>query len=290
MPVLAEPAPRIGLSEAAEMIGVARRPAERVSAESSQTITATIADEVPVALVYNGLSHAVMMASPVDLAPFALGFSLSEGLLASPEELLDLEIVPVGAGSGAGGFEIRMRIIARRFAGIQDRRRVLTGRTGCGLCGIDSLAQAVPVLPVIESDVTVELAAIRAALAALPARQTLNRAAGAVHAAAWADLEGGLVAVAEDVGRHNALDKLIGTMASVRPPGFLLLTSRCSFELVAKAVTVGMPILVAISAPTGLALDMAERAGLTVVALARADAMTIYTHPNRILGRKEAAS
>jgi FdhD protein len=150
------------------------------------------------------------------------------------------------------------------------------------------LAEAMRDLPMVENDLRIALDAIRAALAALPARQILNRAAGAVHAAAWADPEGGIVAVAEDVGRHNALDKLIGLLARGRPRGFLVLTSRCSYELVAKAATVGMPILVAISAPTGLALDMAERAGLTVVALARSDAVTLYTHPERITGFDEA--
>ncbi|HVJ54823.1 MAG TPA: formate dehydrogenase accessory sulfurtransferase FdhD [Aliidongia sp.] len=263
--------------------GATRRTALRLGREATETVAVTVADEVPVALVYNGLSHAVMMASPIELEAFALGFSLSEGLLQTPDELLDLEVAPA-----SDGYEIRMRVTARRFAGLQDRRRALTGRTGCGLCGVESLEEAVRSLPEVKDDFRVELASIRTALSALPAHQALNRAAGAVHAAAWADPTGKILAVAEDVGRHNALDKLIGLLARDRPPGFLIMTSRCSYELVAKAVTVGMPILVAISAPTGLALDMAERAGLTVIALARHDAVTLYTHPERITGFDEA--
>ena len=260
------------------MAGVTRRSAQRLKAGAVERVDVTVADEVPVALVYNGVSHAVMMASPSDLEAFALGFSLSEGILASPDELLDLSVTRAPAG-----VEIQLRITARRFAGLQDRRRSLAGRTGCGLCGVESLAEALRDLPRVHSDLVVSHAAIDRALADLSPRQVLNRAAGAVHAAAWADPSGAILASAEDVGRHNALDKLIGLTAQAPlPPGFLVLTSRCSYELVAKAAMAGMPILVAISAPTGLALDVAERIGLTVVALARADSITVYTHPARI--------
>jgi FdhD protein len=263
--------------------GADNRHALRLARGHAEPLTVAVADEVPVALVYNGVSHAVMMASPADLDAFALGFSLSEGLLKSPDELLDLDVAPV-----AEGFEIRMRVTARRFAGLQERRRVMTGRTGCGLCGVESLDEAMRDLPAIESDLRVDLAAIHRALNALPGRQIMNRAAGAVHAAAWAELRGDIIAIAEDVGRHNALDKLIGRLAGDRPPGFLILTSRCSYELVAKAATVGIPMLVAISAPTGLALDIADRTGMTIVALARSDAVMLYTHPERLTGFDEA--
>jgi FdhD protein len=268
----------------AEPTGVTRRLAFRLK-DTVERIEPMVADEVPVALVYNGLSHAVMMASPTDLEAFALGFSLSEGILDAPDELLDLTVT-----RSPGGVEIDLRITARRFAGLKDRRRSMAGRTGCGLCGVETLAQATGSVPAIRADLVVSGAAIDRALAALAPLQRLNRAAGAVHAAAWADPAGAIIALAEDVGRHNALDKLIGHLARGRPPGFLVLTSRCSYELVAKAAMLDMPILVAISAPTGLALDVAERIGLTVVALARADSVTVYTHPARIAELSGAVS
>ena len=258
--------------------GVTERGALRLSAGSVERVQLRIAEEVPVALIYNGFSHAVMMASPGDLEAFALGFSLSEGIVAAPEEVLDLEVT-----GSAAGVEIALRITARRFAGLQDRRRSLAGRTGCGLCGVESLAEALRELPSVGAGPIVQRAAIERALAALAPRQSLNRAVGAAHAAAWADESGAILALAEDVGRHNALDKLIGLGARApRVPGFAVLTSRCSYELVAKAAMADMPILVAISAPTGLALDVAERVGLTIVALARPDSMIVYTNPSRI--------
>jgi FdhD protein len=267
-----------------ETVGVSRRPALRIKGAAVERFDATIADEVPVALVYNGLSHAVMMASPTDLEAFALGFSLSEGILASPDELLDLSLTRAPAG-----VEIDMKVTARRFAGLKDLRRSLAGRTGCGLCGVESLAEALRDLPRIRTELVVSRHAIDRALASLYPLQQLNRAAGAVHAAAWADPSGAILELAEDVGRHNALDKLIGKLAAQpRTPGFLVLTSRCSYELIAKAAMRDMPILVAISAPTGLALDVADRIGLTVVALARTDAMNVYTHPARIAELTEA--
>ncbi|MEA2755733.1 MAG: FdhD protein [Aliidongia sp.] len=268
----------------AEPLGVTRRTAFRLKG-TVERIEPMVADEMPVALVYNGLSHAVMMASPTDLEAFALGFSLSEGILDAPDELLDLTV-----SRSSGGIEIDLRVTARRFAGLKDRRRSMAGRTGCGLCGVETLAQALGPVPAIRADLVVSGAAIDRALAALAPLQLLNRATGAVHAAAWADPSGAIVALAEDVGRHNALDKLIGLLARGRPPGFLVLTSRCSYELVAKAAMLDMPILVAISAPTGLALDLADRVGLTVVALARPDSMNVYTHPRRIAQLIEAQS
>jgi formate dehydrogenase accessory protein FdhD len=296
-------------------IGIARHAARRIREDGVEALEVSVAEEVPVALVYNGISHAVMMASPTDLEAFALGFSLSEGILAEPAELLDLAVT-----RGERGVEIALRITARRAAGLQDRRRSLAGRTGCGLCGVESLAEALRDLPRITSDIRVGRKAIDRALDALYPLQVLNRAAGAVHAAAWADPDGAILAVAEDVGRHNALDKLIGKLAvgierspphpdplppngaervgvrwvsppeglAKHPPGFLVLTSRCSYEMVAKAAMRNIPLLVAISAPTGLALDVAERVGLTVVALARKDAITVYTHPARIAELTEA--
>jgi formate dehydrogenase accessory protein FdhD len=271
-----------------ERPGVVERPAWRLSATTTESFPAQLVEEVPVALVYNGISHAVMLASPVDLADFALGFSLSEGIIDGPQELLDLELAPAG-----DGVEVRLTITARRFAGLKDRRRTLTGRSGCGLCGVESLADAMRPLPALADQTYLSLRAIRRALDGLAPLQRLNQAAGAVHAAAWADPDGLIRHLAEDVGRHNAFDKVIGAMArrrGGRPPGFAVLTSRLSYELVQKAATTGISALVAISAPTALAVETADRAGICLVALARADSVSVYAHPERIVDLNEALS
>jgi FdhD protein len=252
-----------------------RLAARRHLASGSIDTIEAVAAEVPVALVYNGVSHVVMMATPQDLAEFALGFSLSEGILRRPGELGDLEIV-----EDANGIEVRMTIDKLRFAKLAERRRNLTGRTGCGICGLDSLEAVLRPLPALAAQPTPSLDAVRLALAALPEAQRINRETHSIHAAAWADREGKLLLLREDVGRHNALDKLIGAMAQAETDpaaGFVLITSRCSVEMVQKAVTLGMPCLVAISAPTTLALRLASEAGLTLIALARADSLTIYS-------------
>ena len=243
---------------------------------------AAIAAEVPVALAYNGVSHVVMMATPSDLADFALGFSLSEGILLHPTELLDLKI-----DEGETGIEISMTITERRFVVLEERRRNLAGRTGCGLCGVDDLTQVARPLPRVGTGVKIGLDAIHRALDALPACQPVNKETGAVHAAAWATPTGKIATVREDVGRHNALDKLIGAIeqAQIEPEvGFAVITSRCSFEMVQKAATIRIPVLVAISAPTTMALCVAERTGITLVALARSDSITVYANPGRIKG------
>ncbi|HZD91995.1 MAG TPA: formate dehydrogenase accessory sulfurtransferase FdhD [Pseudolabrys sp.] len=247
-----------------------------------------VAEETPVALVYNGISHAVMMATPLDLEDFALGFSLSEGILAGRHELLDVEI-----DEAPQGLLVRMTISARRFAALKERRRNLTGRTGCGLCGVDSLDQAVRPLAPLQRDRRVAAESLRRAIDALPDWQVLNRAARALHAAAWAGRDGNIRMVREDVGRHNALDKLIGALAAAGvdlADGFALITSRCSYEMVQKAVTTGMPMLAAISAPTALAVRMADAAHLTMIALARADGMRVYSHPEYIAGTASGTS
>ena len=255
--------------------------AERIFPDGqAQARTTLIAEEAPVALVYNGISHAVMMATPADLADFALGFSLSEGIIQSADELLDLAVEPVDEG-----IEVRMAIALDRFAALKERRRSLAGRTGCGLCGVDSLKEAVRHPAPIAHDTRFEVKAINRALAELPKHQAMNRATGAVHAAAWVDMHGAITLVREDVGRHNALDKLIGALARGgvdRGRGFALITSRCSVEMVQKAVAAGIPMLVAISAPTALAKRLAEETRLTLVALARADSLLVLTHPWRL--------
>ncbi len=239
-----------------------------------------VPDEVPVALVYNGISHVVMMATPLDLEDFALGFSLSEGILSDPADLLDIETAPAGEG-----VEIRLQISGRAFAGLKERRRNLTGRTGCGLCGVDSIDQAIRDLPAIVNDQHFAVSAIFRAIEALPALQVLNRESRTLHAAAFCDAEGKVLALREDVGRHNALDKLIGALRHQKldaATGFAVITSRCSSEMVQKAVAMGLPLLVAVSAPTGLAQELADRYGLTLVALARSDSLIIVSEGWRL--------
>ena len=247
--------------------------------ESSGSLEA-IAEEMPVALVYNGISHAVMMATPQDLEDFALGFSLTEGILERPDELLDCE-----AQATARGIEIALTITSRRFAALGTRRRNLAGRTGCGLCGVDSLDQALRPLREVRNDLAVSPEAILRAMAALPKLQAINREVHALHAAAWALPDGTVAEIREDVGRHNALDKLLGGLARAKVDsqgGFAVVTSRCSYEIVQKAVARGIGLLVAVSAPTALALRLAEAAGLTLVARANGDGYRLYTHPHRI--------
>jgi FdhD protein len=253
--------------------------------ESAGSLEA-IAEETPVALVYNGISHAVMMATPQDLEDFALGFSLTEGILERPEELLDCEM-----RATARGIEMALTITGRRFAALSTRRRNLTGRTGCGLCGVDSLDQALRPLREIRNDLAVSPEAIMGAMAALPQLQAINREVHALHAAAWALPDGTVAAIREDVGRHNALDKLLGGLAREgvdSRDGFAVVTSRCSYEMVQKAVARGIGLLVAVSAPTALALRLAEAAGLTLIARAHGEGYRLYTHPQRIATRQAA--
>jgi formate dehydrogenase accessory protein FdhD len=239
-----------------------------------------VAEEVPVAMIYNGLSHVVMMASPTDLEDFALGFSLTEGIIESKSELTDCEISRAGEG-----VEARIEISARAFFRLKEHRRALQGRTGCGLCGVESLDQALRDLPKLNSELRVRPQAIHHALDALPALQGLNHITHALHAAAFCMPAGEIVGVREDVGRHNALDKLIGTLAKDEVDtgsGFALITSRCSFEMAQKAVSAGIPILAAVSAPTHLAIKLARSYDLTLLALARADSMKLFTGARRI--------
>lgn len=236
--------------------------------------------EVPVALVYGGSTYAVMMASPTDLEDFAIGFSLSEGIVGAPEEIASLEVL-----EHDNGVELRMWLVEGRARDLVARRRQITGPTGCGLCGVESLDAVASAFATVESDVTFSAAEIESALAALPAAQVLNQETHAVHGAGFWTADEGLVAIAEDVGRHNALDKLIGGLrrqAIAVSRGMILLTSRVSVEMVQKAATAGAPVVVAVSAPTGLALKVAEAAGITLVAVARKDGFEIFTHPQRI--------
>lgn len=236
--------------------------------------------EMPVALVYDGSTYAVMMASPTDLEDFAAGFSLSEGIIEASEEIESLDIV-----EHDNGIELRMWLAKGRGIDLASRRRRIAGPTGCGLCGVESLDAVVTDFPPIETDIQLSIADIQRAIASLPPAQALNRQTHAVHGAGFWTRERGLVAIAEDVGRHNALDKLIGRLRRTdidASRGIIVLTSRVSVEMVQKAATARAPIIVAVSAPTGLALRTAELAGITLVAVARKDGFEIFTHPERI--------
>lgn len=247
----------------------------------------TLAAEVPVALVFNGVSHAVMMATPQDLEAFALGFALSEGILDTAADCRGIEVRVVdacdaGLPEGMPGIEVQLEVSTRSFERLKDRRRSLAGRTGCGVCGVESFAgldlspQRVPPRAWIER---IDLATVLRAFAAMPPRQVLNAEAGAIHAAAWATVDGELTDLMEDVGRHNALDKLLGKLARagrLEEPGFVLMSSRGSHELVRKCARLGVAAMATISAPTAMGVRMAELSGLRFWGLCRAPRGVLY--------------
>ena len=244
--------------------------------------TDTVAEEMPLALVYNGVSHAVMMATPLELDDFALGFSLSERIVEHAAEIYDIELVQT---PGALGAELRLTIASACFMRLKQRRRSLAGNTGCGLCGLESLG-ALDLDPApVGATGPVARSALMRAFDGLASRQPLNALTGAMHAAAWAGLDGAILTLREDVGRHNALDKLIGALAraGARPPGFAIMSSRASYELVQKAARADIGLLATISAPTTLAVRMAERAGMCLVGFARRQACVVYAHPDGLL-------
>ncbi|WP_051124171.1 MULTISPECIES: formate dehydrogenase accessory sulfurtransferase FdhD [Dickeya] len=237
-----------------------------------------LAEEVPVALVYNGISHVVMMASPKDLDAFALGFSLSEGIIQSPQDIYGIDVV-----AACNGIEVQIELSSRRFVGLKARRRAMDGRTGCGVCGVEQLAEiGKPVAPLPFTQ-TFSLSRLEPALQALKSVQQAGQLTGSTHAAAWLSPEGELLGGCEDVGRHVALDKLLGVRA--RQPwqqGAALLSSRASYEMVQKSAMCGVEIVFAVSAATSLAVDVAERCNLTLVGFCRPGRATVYTHPERL--------
>jgi FdhD protein len=233
-----------------------------------------------VAFTYNGGTYAVMMATPCDLEDFAVGLSLTEGIIRTPAEIDSLEVIESDAG-----VELRMWVPEHLAAAVRERRRHLAGPTGCGLCGIESLTEAMRVPPSVGPGPCLSAKEIMAAVAAVPGTQAINRETRAVHAAALWLPDRGLVAVREDVGRHNALDKMGGAVARAGHPtagAAAILTSRVSIEMVQKTAVLGIPVVIAVSAPTALAVRTAEEAGITLVAVARADAFEVFTHPDRI--------
>ncbi|WP_373696685.1 formate dehydrogenase accessory sulfurtransferase FdhD [Microvirga yunnanensis] len=259
---------------------VVRLPRMSVARDASFPGERVVPEETPVALTYNGSTHAVMMASPSDLEDFAIGFSLSEGIIHEPADLLSMEIVEHDLGC-----EIRMWLSDRRGSSYQMRRRALAGPVGCGLCGVESLAEATRPVKTVTGSLRLPPGAVSTAMSDLSDAQHLNREARAIHAAAYWRPGEGVIAIREDVGRHNALDKLAGALAGSSEPrsdGLVLLTSRVSLEMVQKTARMGAAILVAVSAPTALAVRVADSCGITLVAVARGDAFEVFTHPERI--------
>ena len=237
-----------------------------------------LAEEVPVALIFNGISHAVMLATPTDLEDFALGFALTEGLLQSPRDLYAVE-----RHDTAQGIALQLEVSAQCEWGLKQRRRTLAGRTGCGLCGAESLQQVRQDIQSVQA-VSVPVSAILRAAQCLREWQYLQQLTGATHAAAWADLDGNILRVREDVGRHNALDKLIGDLArhAVSPQsGFVLVTSRASFEMVQKAAVWGAGVLAAVSAPTAMAVQLAQSCNLALAGYVRDQRLVAYSFAQR---------
>ncbi|MBQ0206737.1 formate dehydrogenase accessory sulfurtransferase FdhD [Citrobacter portucalensis] len=240
-----------------------------------------VAEEVPVALVYNGISHVVMMASPKDLEHFAMGFSLSEGIIESPQDIYGMDVVP-----SCNGLEVQVELSSRRFMGLKERRRALAGRTGCGVCGVEQLNDiGKPVQPLPFTQ-TFDLANLDNALRHLNDFQPVGQLTGCTHAAAWVQPSGHLAGGHEDVGRHVALDKLLGRRAiegETWQQGAVLVSSRASYEMVQKSAMCGVEILFAVSAATTLAVEVAERCNLTLVGFCKPGRATIYTHPQRLV-------
>ena len=246
-----------------------------------------IPEETAIALTYNGGTYAVMMGTPRDLRDFALGFSLSEGIVQSTDEVETLDIVEV-----EDGIELRMWLKPPRAELVNERRRHIAGPTGCGICGVESIAEAVRPAAIVPKGRTFTPSDIMAAMASINSLQPINIQTRAVHAAAFWTPAKGLVALREDVGRHNALDKLAGALAEGRvsaSEGIVLLTSRVSVEMVQKAATFGAPVMVAVSAPTALAVRTADAAGVTLAAIARADGFEIFSHPHRIAAKQQTS-
>jgi FdhD protein len=242
--------------------------------------TRLIPEETALALTYNGGTYAVMMGTPQDLRDFAIGFSLDEGIVQSPDDIESLDIIDLD-----DGIELRMWLSPDKAALLSERRRHIAGPTGCGICGIDSIAEAVRPAAVVARGRSFSPREIMAAMASIAPLQKINHETRAVHAAAFWTPARGIVALREDVGRHNALDKLAGALAAERidaREGMVLLTSRVSVEMVQKTAAIGAPLMVAVSAPTALAVRTAEAAGITLAAIARSDGFEIFTHPERI--------
>jgi FdhD protein len=259
----------------------------RVYSETGQTAgERSIPEETAIALSYNGGTAAVMMATPADLEDFAIGFSLTEGIVASASAIRSLEVV-----QETDGIELRMWLDEVDATRLSERRRLMAGPTGCGLCGVDSLEQTVRPVAHVGAGTKFTPAQVMAAVAAVAPAQALNHETRAVHAAAFWHPEKGLVALREDVGRHNALDKLCGALTRQgieAAGGIVVLTSRVSIEMVQKAAVMGAAIIAAVSAPTALAVRTADAAGITLIGIARSDGFEVFTHSDRVVSEVAA--
>ncbi len=254
---------------------------ERWCSDGVKIRTDDVAEEVPIALEYNGIAHAVMLASPADLEDFALGFSLSEGILEQASDLYESEVI-----EESDGIRVAMRIAAEQFSMLKERRRNLTGRTGCGLCGTESLHHAIRRPAALLPTTSIHHQMLPIGIQKMQAMQHLQRRTGATHAAAWMTVDGEIGLMREDVGRHNALDKLIGALSSARrdfSSGAAIVTSRASYEMVQKAATVGIGILAAVSAPTALAIRLAQETNVTLVGFVRQSGHVVYAHPEKLI-------
>ncbi len=260
---------------------VRQLPVRRWRAGQWSLLSDSVAAEVPVALSYNSIPHVVMMATPQDLEDMGVGFTVSEGLVADPSELRDVQL-----DLSSGDYELRLSVTGSRLTQMLERRRNLTGRTGCGVCGAETIEDAIRRPPPVAAGGQIAREHVAGALRSLKALQPLGAQTGSLHAAAWVDWSGNIQFVREDVGRHNALDKLIGARLRAQQDfaaGFAMVTSRASYEMVQKAATVGIRMLVAVSAPTALGVKLAEECGVTLVGFAREDQQVIYAHPERVV-------
>ncbi len=237
-----------------------------------------LADEVPVALVYNGISHVVMMTTPKDLEAFAIGFSLSEGIIDAPSDIFGLDVA-----SSCNGIEVQIELSSRRFMALKEQRRALAGRTGCGVCGVGQLEQIGKPVQSLPFTQTFDLAQLDSGLSQLKTFQSVGQQTGCTHVAVWIFPDGELAGGCEDVGRHVALDKLLGYYSQAMwGSGAVLVSSRASYEMVQKSAMCGIEILFAVSAATRLAVEVAERCNLTLVGFSKLGRATIYTHPQRL--------
>jgi FdhD protein len=253
---------------------------DRWSRGTTTHTTDQVAEEIPVALIYHSVPHVVMLATPANLEDYGVGFTLSEGLVARPDEIRDVDVT-----YGAEAADVRITVAWERFTELLQRRRNLTGRTGCGLCGAETAEDAIRECGPVGPGPTVTVEGLHAAIEQLGTLQPINKRTGSVHAAAWVVPGQGIRVVREDVGRHNALDKTIGALVRERADfssGYMLITSRASYEMVQKSATVGISFLVALSAPTAFAVRLAKKSGLTLVAFARRDQHVVYANPERL--------
>ena len=269
-------------SQAARHVkGVVERPVVVWPGNENKSSRDDVIEEIPVALVYNDISHVVMMATPLDLEEFALGFSLTEGIIQSADDIYSISTNQTDAG-----IEVSVTISSQQFMALKNMRRNLSGRTGCGICGAESLQQLRTSFPEVVAEFSISHRAIDRATKSLTDHQPLLAITGAIHGAAWCDAKGEILKLCEDVGRHNALDKLIGTLwrrDCLKEPGFLLISSRASYEIIQKSAMSNIGVVVAVSAPTSMAVDIAGETGITLVGFSRENRHVVYTNSERLV-------